>query len=59
LGTDTETQAVEDTACLVFVETDYAALRARLGDDKTADAVAKTVKKMSPEACALLKDLVS
>jgi Domain of unknown function (DUF4202) len=54
LGTDAEAQAVEDAACLVFMETDYAALRKRLGDEKTAGAVAKTLKKMSPEAIALL-----
>jgi hypothetical protein len=56
LGSDPDAQAVEDCACLVFMETDYAALRARLGDDRTADAVAKTLKKMSPEAIALVPE---
>ena len=48
LGTDPEAQAVEDVACLVFLETDYVALLQRLGATDTAGAVRKTLKKMSP-----------
>ena len=59
LGTDPEAQTVEDAACLVFMETDYVALKARLGEPKTADAVAKTLKKMSPEAIALIPETTS
>ena len=53
LGSDTEAQAVEDVACLVFLETDYGALLHRLGREDTAGAVRKTLKKMSPTAIAL------
>ncbi|MCE9621502.1 MAG: DUF4202 domain-containing protein [Actinomycetia bacterium] len=53
LGADPEAQAVEDVACLVFLETDYVALLQRLGGDATAGAVRKTLKKMSPTAIGL------
>ena len=53
LGTDPDAQAVEDVACLVFLETDYVALLERLGKAKSADAVRKTLKKMSPTAIGL------
>ncbi|MEQ1873872.1 MAG: DUF4202 domain-containing protein [Ilumatobacteraceae bacterium] len=53
LGTDPEAQAAEDVACLVFLETDYVALLARLGSETTATAVRKTLKKMSPAAIGL------
>jgi Domain of unknown function (DUF4202) len=50
LGSDAEAQAVEDVACLVFLETDFGPLSVRLGHDKTVDAVRKTLRKMSPTA---------
>ena len=53
LGSDPEAQAVEDVACLVFLETDYVALLQRLGSENTAGAVRKTLKKMSPTAIGL------
>ncbi len=53
LGTDPEAQAIEDVACLVFLETDYVALLQRLGATSTAGAVHKTLKKMSPAAIEL------
>lgn len=53
LGTDPEAQAVEDVACLVFLETDYVALLQRLGATSTAGAVRKTLKKMSLTAIGL------
>lgn len=53
LGTDPDAQAVEDVACLVFLETDYVALLDRLGNEKSAEAVRKTLKKMSPTAIGL------
>jgi hypothetical protein len=56
LGTDPETQLVEDAACLVFLETDLADLRARLGTDKTVEAIRKTLTKMSDRAVALAAD---
>jgi hypothetical protein len=53
LGHDAETQFVEDVACLVFLETQYDELIVKLGPEKVAAAVEKTLKKMSPEAIAL------
>ena len=53
LGSDPETQLVEDVACLVFLETQYDELIAKIGTEKVADAVRKTLRKMSPEAIAL------
>ena len=53
LGSDAEAQAVEDVACLVFLETDFVALLHRLGRESTAGAVRKTLQKMSPIAIGL------
>jgi Domain of unknown function (DUF4202) len=58
LGTDAETQLIEDCACLVFLETQYEALIAKIGREKVVDAVWKTVKKMSPEAIALAGEAI-
>lgn len=59
LGRDDGTQLVEDAACLVFLETQYDELIERLGDEKVADAVRKTLKKMSAEAIAIAGDAVT
>lgn len=59
LGTDAETQVVEDCACLVFLETQYEALIEKIGRDKVIEAVRKTVKKMSPAAIALAGEAIS
>ena len=56
LGEDPETQALEDAACLVFLETQFDEVTTRLGEDKMIDVVAKTLKKMSPAAIALAAD---
>jgi hypothetical protein len=48
LRRDPEVQVLEDALCLVFLETGFAALRARQGDDSTAAILRKTLKKMSP-----------
>jgi hypothetical protein len=53
LGTDPETQLVEDAACLVFCEIDLADVLAQIGPDKTAEAIRKTLPKMSPAAIGL------
>jgi Domain of unknown function (DUF4202) len=58
LGTDPETQLIEDCACLVFLETQYESLIAKIGRDKVVDAVRKTVKKMSPDAIALAGEAI-
>ncbi len=58
LGSDPGTQLVEDAACLVFLETQYDELIERLGDEKVAEAVRKTLRKMSPAAIAIAGDAV-
>ena len=58
LGSDPETQRVEDVACLVFLETQYDDLIDRLGEDKVVEAVRKTLRKMSSDAIALAGDAV-
>ena len=59
LRRDPEVQTLEDALCLVFLETGFAELRQSQGDDKTADILRKTIKKMSPAAAtfALALDL--
>lgn len=57
LGTDPEMQALEDAMCLVFIETQLADLAARLDPDTLPGVIAKTKKKMSPEAIGLALQL--
>jgi len=52
LGRDPEVQVLEDALCLVFLETQFAELAARLDDEKSVDVTRKTLAKMSPEAVA-------
>ena len=52
-----DVQTLEDALCLVFLETGFADLRREQGDDKTADILRKTVKKMSPDAQAVALEL--
>lgn len=47
---DAEAQALEDGLCLVFLETQFASLAARLADARMVDVVRKTWRKMSPAA---------
>lgn len=54
---DAEVQALEDALCLVFIETQYDDLAARLADDKMADVVDKTLKKMSDRGRTLAAQL--
>lgn len=58
LGRDPETQALEDAACLVFLETGFDAFSRRHPDDKVVDIVRKTWRKMGPRGRALALDLV-
>ena len=46
---DAEVQALEDVICFVFLKWYFAPFAARHEDDKVADIVAKTARKMSPE----------
>jgi len=57
LGKDPEVQTLEDALCLVFLETQFHDLAARLDRDKLDGVVDKTLKKMSPDAIARVADL--
>lgn len=57
LGSDPEVQALEDAICLTFLETQLAELAARTDDTKMIDILAKTMKKMSPQALSLASEL--
>ena len=50
LSTDPGSQAVEDAACLVFIETQLADVATKLDRDHLVDVIRKTAKKMSPAA---------
>jgi hypothetical protein len=50
LATDAGSQAVEDAACLVFIETQLADVASKLDHDHLVDVIRKTAKKMSPAA---------
>lgn len=50
LRTDAGSQAVEDAACLVFIETQLADVATKLERDHLIDVIRKTAKKMSPAA---------
>jgi hypothetical protein len=58
LERDPETQALEDAACLVFLETGFDDFSRRHPDDKVVDIVAKTWRKMGPKGRALALELV-
>ena len=57
LGTDAPTQLVEDAACLVFLETQFAEFAAANEHDKVLDIVRKTARKMSPAGLAAVGDI--
>jgi len=52
LKQDAETQALEDVACLVFLEHEAPEFIARYDDAKVRDILQKTAKKMSPAGLA-------
>ena len=52
LATDPGAQAVEDAACLVFLETQLSWTAERLERDHMIDVIRKTARKMSPTALA-------
>jgi hypothetical protein len=52
LATDPGAQAVEDAACLVFVETQLSAMAPKLTHDHLIEVIRKTARKMSPAAIA-------
>ena len=57
LKRDPEVQSLEDGLCLVFLETQFADLRAQHPAAKIADIVQKTWRKMSPAARDLALEL--
>ena len=57
LTRDPEAQTLEDGLCLVFLETQFADLRAQHPAEKIADIVQKTWRKMSPAARELALEL--
>ena len=57
LGSDPETQAVEDAACLVFIETQLASVAGKLDHDKLIEVLRRTAAKMSPAALALVAEI--
>jgi hypothetical protein len=57
LGSDPETQLVEDAACLVFVETQLAAMIPRFERDHLLEVIRKTARKMSPAALAAVGEI--
>ncbi|HZQ85773.1 MAG TPA: DUF4202 domain-containing protein [Acidimicrobiales bacterium] len=57
LAADPDVQALEDALCLVFVETQFHDLAARLDDDKMVDVVRKTLAKMSDRGKAFALDM--
>ncbi len=50
LATDPGSQAVEDGACLAFLETQLGDVAAKLDHDHLVDVIRKTARKMSPAA---------
>jgi hypothetical protein len=56
---DLDAQTLEDCACLVFLQTQYEELAERItDDDHLVSVVAKTLRKMSPEAISLAGEIV-
>lgn len=54
LATDPGSQAIEDAACLAFVETQLADVATKLDRAHLIDVLRKTAKKMSPEGAAAI-----
>ena len=48
-GTDPAVQTHEDALCLTFLQTQFAELADKLGDDRTVEVVRKTLAKMSDQ----------
>lgn len=57
LADDPEVQALEDTACLVFLEHSLADFARKHERDKLVDIIQKTWRKMSPRGHAAARDL--
>lgn len=57
LGRDPAVQTHEDALCLVFLQTQLAAIAEQLGDERTIDVLRKTARKMSPAGLAAAQTL--
>jgi hypothetical protein len=57
LATDPGAQAVEDAACLVFIETQLADVATKLEHDHLVEVIRKTARKMSPAALAAVPQI--
>ena len=55
--TDADAQAVEDAACLVFIETQLAAMAPRFDHARLLEVIRKTAAKMSAAGLALVREL--
>ena len=54
LASDAGSQAIEDAACLVFLETQLADVSTRLDRDHLIDVLRKTARKISPTGAAAI-----
>jgi uncharacterized protein DUF4202 len=50
-------QAVEDAACLVFIETQLGTFAARMNHDRMVEVIRKTARKMSPHGLQLVASI--
>jgi hypothetical protein len=57
LDAATGTQAIEDAACLAFLETQLSDVAARLERDQMVGVLRRTAQKMSPAALALVGEI--
>ena len=57
LGVDADAQAVEDAACLVFIETQLSAMVPRFERQHYLDVIRKTARKMSPQGLAAVSGI--
>ena len=57
LAVDAGAQAVEDAACLVFIETQLASMQTRLDHDHLIDVVRKSARKMSAGGIAAVAEI--
>lgn len=57
LGTDPDTQLVEDAACLVFLETQLAEMTERFERQHLLEVIRKTARKMSPAGLAAVAEI--
>jgi Domain of unknown function (DUF4202) len=57
LATDPGAQAVEDAACLVFIETQLTSVAAKLEPERLREVIRKTARKMSPAAIDAISEL--